>query len=116
MIYSMTGRGNKFVFADHCRRQLGTSGSRKLQVNQCQIYKKKTSKTYEITKHLKFQYRTSCILPTRSSSVIGIGYRLLSGRVTESYFPYQWRPIAHRSDHRSLTLFYLEWLSLLYII
>ena len=46
MKYSMTGRGNKFDFADHCRRQLGTSGSRKLQVKQCQIYQK-TSKTYE---------------------------------------------------------------------
>ena len=53
---------------------------------------------FNITKHLKFQYRTSCILPTRSYSFIGIGYWLLSGRVTESYFPYQWRPIAHRSD------------------
>ena len=38
MKYLMTGRGNKFVFAARCRRQLGTSGSRKLQVNQCQIY------------------------------------------------------------------------------
>ena len=52
MKYSMTGRGNKFVFADHCRRQLGTSGSRKLQVNQCQIYKKKQQK------HMKLKTQT----------------------------------------------------------
>ena len=40
MKYPMTGRGNKFVFADHCHRQLGTSGSRKLQVKMSNIYKK----------------------------------------------------------------------------
>ena len=44
MKYSMTGRGNKFVFTDHCRRQLVTSGSRNLQVIQSQIYKKKHKK------------------------------------------------------------------------
>ena len=47
MKYSMTGRGNKLVFADHCRRQLGTSGSRKLQVNHCQIYQKNIQNKYE---------------------------------------------------------------------